>query len=55
MEKITSEEAYLAYIKALGTYDDWLLRGLNNFSWMYKNSAGSYVVTWWAKRSSIPI
>lgn len=50
MEKITSEEAYLAYIKTLGTYDDWLLRGLNNFSWMYKNSAGSYVITWWAKR-----
>lgn len=50
MEKITSEEAYLAYIKTLGTYDDWLLRGLNNFNWMYKNSAGSYVITWWAKR-----
>ena len=50
MEKITSEEAYLAYIKTLGTYDDWLLRGLNNFSWVYKKSADSYVVTWWAKR-----
>ncbi len=50
MEKITSEEAYLAYIKTLGTYDDWLLRSLNNFNWMYKNSEGSYVITWWAKR-----
>lgn len=50
MEKITSEEAYLAYTKTLGTYDDWLRRGLNNFSWTHKNSAGSYVVTWWAKR-----
>lgn len=50
MKKITSEEAYLAYIKTLGTYDDWLLRSLNNFNWMYKNSAGSYVITWWAKR-----
>lgn len=50
MEKITSEAAYLEYIKKLGTYDDWLLRSLNNYNWMYKNSAGNYVITWWAKR-----
>lgn len=50
MEKITSEAAYLDYIKKLGTFDDWLIRSLNNLNWMYKNSGGSYVVTWWAKR-----
>ena len=50
MEKITSEADYFEYIKKLGTYDDWLLRSLNTFNWMYKNSAGSYVITWWAKR-----